>query len=326
MRISQSQASRLLSSALTKLRIGARPRMGHGTVSLSVSAARPRLETVDAADAPHEATGLPQKEGRSERSTTTAAGCCCACRRRLHAALAHASETEHISLNQFINDALEKAIDPRALQDSRDAKTEARETERSEEGRIPHGQPTPRCEPDRRGGGRDTRSRTLGADASLVHARQRNERRPRLPRGSRPPTGETALVSTDGSNSRKVPYGNHASAVLRRRTFSVQLAYRTLRTVGDRFGRIVVCQVHPPPLRRFVPRAGAFDAPVAACLHRSHAFAGMEAFCARLSKQLSGSGAGDWCSVPPAVGGSDSCVMRPSFVALPTLPRRSSCV
>ena len=41
----------------------------------------------------------------------------------LHAALARASETEHISLNQFINDALEKAIDPRALQDSHDAKT-----------------------------------------------------------------------------------------------------------------------------------------------------------------------------------------------------------
>ena len=97
--------------------------MGHGTVSLSVSAARPRLETVDAADAPHEAQGAPQKEGRSERSNDYSGRLLLRMPKALHAALARASETEHISLNQFINDALEKAIDPRALQDSRDAKT-----------------------------------------------------------------------------------------------------------------------------------------------------------------------------------------------------------
>src|ERR1022692_3729975 len=47
---------------------------------------------------------------------------------------------------------------------------------------------------------------------------------------------------------------------IRGATPSAELFRGAGRTVGDRLGRIVVCQVHPPMFRRDLPMPGAFDA------------------------------------------------------------------
>lgn len=80
---------------------------------------------MDAPDAPPEALGAAEKESRSERSSDYSGRLLLRMPKSLHAALARASEAERVSLNQFINDALEKTIDPRVPSTSRGARASA---------------------------------------------------------------------------------------------------------------------------------------------------------------------------------------------------------
>lgn len=65
---------------------------------------------MDAADVPREAQDSAQKEGRSGRSDAYSGRLLLRMPKSLHAALARASEANNLSLNAFINDALEKAV------------------------------------------------------------------------------------------------------------------------------------------------------------------------------------------------------------------------
>ena len=77
---------------------------------------------MDAADAPHEVERAAQKESRSGRSSTYSGRLLLRMPESLHQALVRASEAEHVSLNAFINEALEKTVDPRVASDSRGAR------------------------------------------------------------------------------------------------------------------------------------------------------------------------------------------------------------
>jgi len=67
---------------------------------------------VDAADAPRE-HGAAGKESRSGRSDEYSGRLLLRMPKSLHAALARASEARNVSLNAFINDALQQAVDPK---------------------------------------------------------------------------------------------------------------------------------------------------------------------------------------------------------------------
>ena len=86
---------------------------------LSASPQRPRLEAVDAADAPHEEGGAARQEAaRSARTSTYSGRLLLRMPESLHEALARRSESEHVSLNTFINEALEKTVHGRGTSSS----------------------------------------------------------------------------------------------------------------------------------------------------------------------------------------------------------------
>jgi HicB family len=100
--------------------------MGQGGVGLSVSAQRPTLEAVHPSDAPGESEGAAKKGGRPEQPPNDYSGrLLLRMPKQLHAALARASEAEHLSLNAFINDALERAVGSQAGASSRAGGTRA---------------------------------------------------------------------------------------------------------------------------------------------------------------------------------------------------------
>jgi hypothetical protein len=68
---------------------------------------------VEGGDAPRETEGA-QPETRTERTNSYSGRLLLRMPESLHQALARASEAEHVSLNAFINDALQKTVNPRA--------------------------------------------------------------------------------------------------------------------------------------------------------------------------------------------------------------------
>ena len=98
----------------------------NGRRSLSVSPQRPRLEAVDAADAPHEEGAAQQDAARSARTSTYSGRLLLRMPESLHEALVRRSEAEHVSLNAFINEALERTVYSRGASSSSSVKAISR--------------------------------------------------------------------------------------------------------------------------------------------------------------------------------------------------------
>lgn len=103
---------------------------------MSASPTRPRLEAVDVADAPDEEGATQQGAARSARTSTYSGRLLLRMPESLHEALVRRSEAEHVSLNAFINEALEKTVYARRAASSSNVKAVDRrrsgeQTERS---------------------------------------------------------------------------------------------------------------------------------------------------------------------------------------------------
>ena len=98
---------------------------------MSASPTRPRLEAVDVADAPDEEGATQQGAARSARTSTYSGRLLLRMPESLHEALVRRSEAEHVSLNAFINEALEKTTYARKAASSSNVK--AVDRSRSEE-------------------------------------------------------------------------------------------------------------------------------------------------------------------------------------------------
>jgi HicB family len=81
---------------------------------------------VDAADAPQEEGAAREETGSAARTSAYSGRLLLRMPERLHEALALRSEAEHLSLNAFINEALEKAVDRRGTSSSSQAKAVTR--------------------------------------------------------------------------------------------------------------------------------------------------------------------------------------------------------
>jgi hypothetical protein len=91
---------------------------------------------VDVGDAPRETEGA-QQHARSERSSSYSGRLLLRMPESLHEALVRASEAERVSLNAFINDALQKTLNPRAASNPGGAKPDSRRSSGSRSSRSP---------------------------------------------------------------------------------------------------------------------------------------------------------------------------------------------
>ena len=91
---------------------------------------------MDADDAPRETDGAQQK-ARSERSSSYSGRLLLRMPESLHEALVRASEAERVSLNAFINEALQKTVYPRAASNAHGAKPNSQRPSGSRSPRSP---------------------------------------------------------------------------------------------------------------------------------------------------------------------------------------------